>query len=73
MKMPGPRSEVRAIFQAEWPSLLATDAIGNSERSATFSATASENFATIFSSHSLAETVLVDAATVRGLKRSFHL
>lgn len=52
--------------------LLAGDVVGNGKRSATFGATTSQNLAAIFGSHSLAEAMLVDSATVGGLKSSFH-
>lgn len=46
--------------------------VGYSERCTTLCATASEDFAAIFGSHSLAETVLIDSSAVGGLKSSFH-
>lgn len=52
--------------------LFAGDVVGNSKGSATFGATACKHLAAIFSSHSLAETVLVNSATVGRLKSSFH-
>ena len=47
--------------------------VGNGKRSATFSATACENFAAVLCGHSLAEAMLVDSSAVGGLKSSFHL
>lgn len=46
--------------------------VGYCKRCATFGATARENFAAVFSGHSLAEAVLVDSSAVGGLKSSFH-
>lgn len=52
--------------------LLAGDRVGYSQRVAAFCAAAAQYFASIFGGHSLAEAVLVDAAAVGGLERSFH-
>ncbi len=52
--------------------LLAGDVVRYCERSATFGATTSQNLTAIFGSHSLAEAMFVDSATVGGLKSSFH-
>lgn len=53
-------------------SLLAGDVIGNGKRCATFGTAAGKDLAAIFRGHSLAESVLVYSATVRGLECSFH-
>lgn len=53
--------------------LLAAEVVGNREGSATFGATAGDDLAAIFGSHSLAEAVLVDSSAIGGLERSFHL
>ncbi len=59
-------------FPRQSLGLLAGDVVGNCERSATFGATTSQNLTAIFGSHSLAEAMFVDSATVGGLKSSFH-
>lgn len=47
--------------------------VGNREGSAAFGTTAGDDLAAIFSSHSLAEAMLVDSSAIGGLERSFHL
>ena len=52
--------------------LLAGDMVGNGEGGAAFGAATGEYLAAVFGGHSFAESVLVDATAIRGLKCSFH-
>lgn len=46
--------------------------VGNCEGCTTFGTTTSQNLASVFCSHSFAESMFVDSAAVGGLKSSFH-
>ncbi len=54
-------------------SILAVTLVGNGELLAALCTTCSQHATAVLSSHSLTETVLVIAATVVGLKCSFHI
>lgn len=52
--------------------LLACEMVAYAERCAALGATAGQYLAAVLGCHSLAESMLVDSATVGGLKSSFH-
>lgn len=52
--------------------LLACDVVAYAERCAALGATAGKYLAAVLGCHSLAESMLVDSATVGGLKSPFH-
>ena len=54
-------------------SILAVALVGNGELLAALSATCGQHATAVLRCHSLTETVLVIAATVVGLKCSFHI
>ena len=52
--------------------LLLVGLVGNGQFGAAFSAAAGQDLTAVLSAHAAAETVLVYATTLGGLKRSFH-